>query len=152
MLDEPVRDDAPIVILPARGAHLQAAFALRRRVFIEEQRVPEEEEYDARDETATHVAVMSGDLAVGTGRVSVEGDLAHIQRIAVDARWRRRGVGCLVMGALEETARQRGATRARVAGQLQATPFYASLGYVAWGDVFLDAAIEHRWMDKVLGR
>jgi predicted GNAT family N-acyltransferase len=63
------------------------------------------------------------------------------------AEHRRRGIGRAVMRALHDLARFRNAKSVTLAAQLQALGFYERLGYVARGDVFLDAGIEHRWMD-----
>jgi predicted GNAT family N-acyltransferase len=47
-------------------------------------------------------------------------------------------------------ARQRGIHLARLAGQLHAIPFYEGHGFQAYGEVFLDAGIEHRMMERRL--
>lgn len=136
------------------GEAREAAFTLRRRVFIDEQRVPPDEEYDDLDapgSPAVHVVLLDGDgRATGTGRVLVDGEIAKMQRIAVDRALRQQGIGRRVMEALEDLAAERGATTARLSAQLQAIPFYERVGYVAWGGEFLEAGIRHRWMDKAL--
>ncbi|MGM0574796.1 MAG: GNAT family N-acetyltransferase [Myxococcota bacterium] len=146
-------EDARLVVL-SEGTEREAAFALRRRVFIGEQRVPPDLEYDDLDEpgsTARHVAVMAPDgAALATGRVVVRDGLGKMQRIAVERSHRRRGLGRRVMEALERIAAEQGATTARLASQVRAIPFYEALGYTAWGGEFMDAGIPHRWMDKVL--
>ena len=132
---------------------------IRRLVFIEEQGVPESEEIDRYDsdtaalESAVYVLARLGGQAVGTGRLLLDeppGADAHIGRVAVLAEWRRHGVGRSVMAALEAEARARGFAGITLGAQLHAIPFYERLGYAARGDVFLDAGIEHRWMDKRL--
>lgn len=135
---------------------MAAALEVRRAVFIEEQGVAESEEIDAHDgdpalvTSAVHVLARRAGRAVGTGRLLLEyqrGSTAHIGRVAVLAEERRGGVGRAVMRALEAEAQSRGFPGITLAAQLHAIPFYERLGYVARGDVFLDAAIEHRWMD-----
>ena len=135
---------------------LAEALAIRRVVFIEEQRVPESEEIDEHDgdpaagTSAVHVLARREGRAVGTGRLLLEypaGGNAHIGRVAVLAEERRGDVGRAGMRALEGEARQRGFAGITLAAQLQALPFYERLGYVARGEVFLDAGIEHRWAD-----
>jgi predicted GNAT family N-acyltransferase len=133
---------------------MQEALSVRRRVFIEEQRVPEEEEIDAHDaDPATvkdcrHVVVRVDGKPVATGRLLLgEPDGLHIGRVAVLAEYRRRGIGRAVMHALHDVARFRNARTVVLAAQLHAIPFYERLGYVARGPVFLDAGIEHRWME-----
>ena len=138
---------------------MQDALSVRRRVFIEEQRVPEEEEIDAHDRDpavvmdCVHVVVYVDGVAVATGRLLLDGpaeENAHIGRVAVLADRRRHGVGREVMLALQEVARQRGLPGITLAAQTHAIGFYERLGYVVRGPVFLDAGIEHRWMDLVL--
>ncbi|MEZ4502801.1 MAG: GNAT family N-acetyltransferase [Dehalococcoidia bacterium] len=135
------------------------ALTVRRTVFIEEQRVPEDLEIDEHDAeptsnvTALHVLARRDGHPVGTGRLLLERDEAghaHIGRVAVLASERRGGVGRLVMEALQDEARARGYRGITLAAQLHAIPFYERLGYTARGDVFLDAGIEHRWMDLPL--
>lgn len=135
------------------------ALAIRRVVFIEEQGVPESEEIDRYDtdpasrDAAVSVLASAGGQAVGTGRLLLDeppGSNAHIGRVAVLLGWRRHGVGRAVMAALETEARTRGFPGITLGAQLHAIPFYERLGYFVRGAVFLDAGIEHRWMDKQL--
>lgn len=131
------------------------ALTVRRRVFIDEQGVSEEEEIDAYDAdpatvtTAVHVIGRVDGEPVATARLLLDtGDrYPHIGRVAVLAEERRRGYGNAVMQALQEEARRRGLPGVTLAAQLHAIPFYEQLGYLARGEVFLDAGIEHRWMD-----
>jgi predicted GNAT family N-acyltransferase len=126
--------------------------ALRRAVFIEEQRVPEDLELDGEDDACTHLVVIDDDgEAVGTARLKLlpEGAV-KAQRVAVAAHRRRHGVGRLVMGALEAEARRRGAARVVLSSQVSAIPFYERLGYVASGPVYDDAGIPHRDMTRTL--
>jgi len=134
---------------------LQQALSIRRRVFIEEQQVPEDleiDEHDADPATVTsclHVLARLDGEPVATARLLLgEGDgHVHIGRVAVVADKRGLGLGRVVMLALHELARERSATSITLGAQLQAIGFYERLGYRAYGDVFLDAGIEHRWMD-----
>lgn len=126
--------------------------AIRIQVFVEEQGVPLEEERDADDAGAFHVLGINGaGEAVATGRLVVRGAAAKLGRVAVRREARGAGWGRRVMEALEAEARRRGLAEAVLDAQLPALPFYAGLGYVAEGPVFLDAGIEHRLMRKPLG-
>jgi predicted GNAT family N-acyltransferase len=134
---------------------LQQALSVRRRVFIEEQQVPEDleiDEHDADPATVTsclHVLARLDGEPVATARLLLgEGDgHVHIGRVAVVADKRGLGLGRVVMLALHDLAREQNATSITLGAQLQAIGFYERLGYRAYGDVFLDAGIEHRWMD-----
>lgn len=139
---------------------MQEALDVRRAVFIVEQRVPEELEIDEHDvdpttnTTAVHVLVRVDGRAVATGRLLLDrhaGDPnVHIGRVAVRAEERGKGRGRAVMKALHAEARARGLDGITLGAQFHAIGFYEGLGYVARGDVFLDAGIEHRWMDLTL--
>lgn len=135
------------------------ALTVRRRVFIDEQGVTEEEEIDRFDDdpaevdVCVHVLGRLDGAAVATGRLifdQPEGDHPSIGRVAVLAEHRGRHFGAAVMLALHEQARRRDIKRVRLEAQLHALPFYERLGYTAMGPVFLDARIEHRRMELPL--
>ncbi len=151
---------------------LEAVYAVRMTVFVEEQKVPAEEELDAYDLTATHFAAWAaadgtvpvpggkspescapeeaGNI-VGAARLLDKGaDVGKIGRVAVLLAHRGNGVGALLMRAVEGEAVRRGFTRLILEAQCYAIPFYEKLGYIAEGDVFLDCNIEHRLMTKNL--
>jgi predicted GNAT family N-acyltransferase len=155
-------------IVVRTASEMDEALSIRRRVFIEEQGVPVEEEIDEHDadpatvRTAVHVLVRRDGLAVATGRLllphgpatsdvvgsnSPRDDNAHIGRVAVLAEFRRHGAGRAVMSALHTLGLERELHDITLAAQMHAIGFYERLGYVARGEVFLDAGIEHRWMD-----
>ena len=146
------------VILVDTPERLQQALAVRRRVFIEEQGVPPEIEIDEFDaepgtrEGALHVLGLLEGRPIATGRLLFEGGPGHghIGRIAVLEEHRRRGHGRAIMLALHREALSRDVRLLTLAAQLHALGFYERLGYVARGEVFLDAGIEHRWMDLEL--
>jgi predicted GNAT family N-acyltransferase len=118
--------------------------AIRRAVFIEEQGVPEELEWDEHDEHCRHVlALAAGGGRIGTGRLSPDG---RIGRMAVLREWRGRGVGSAVLQALLQQARVDGYTTVRLHAQTHALAFYARHGFEATGPEFLEANIVHRSM------
>jgi len=144
------------VQIVSKLTQMQDAIAVRRAVFIDEQRVPASEEIDAHDgdpavvASAVHVVAYHDRRPVATARLLLDTPVsgqAHIGRVAVVAKERGRGFGKAVMIALHSEAQRRGYPGITLAAQLQAIPFYERLGYVSRGDVFLDAGIEHRWMD-----
>ena len=93
---------------------MEAAIGVRFRVFVAEQQVPAEEELDEFDATATHaIAIIDHDgqgQVVGTGRLLFgnEDTAARIGRMAVDAQWRRQGIGGRILKFLEEEATAQG--------------------------------------------
>jgi predicted GNAT family N-acyltransferase len=125
--------------------------AIREAVFIREQNVPEELEWDGKDEDCRHALALSlnGD-AIGCGRIQANG---HIGRIAVLPQWRKQKVGTAVMEALLDEARSRGYKQVDVDSQTYAIPFYQKFGFVEYGKEFMDAGLPHKRMKlKLLPR
>jgi len=106
---------------------------------------------DELDRDAVHVLAWLDGAPVATGRL-ILGEDAHakIGRMAVLQPHRGRGVGSAVLSKLMELARERGVREVSLSGQLHAIPFYERFGFVARGDVFVEAGIEHRMMDREL--
>jgi len=130
-------------------AEMEAALAVRMRVFVAEQSVPAEEELDDEDATATHVIARHNELVIGTGRLLIlEEGTCQIGRMAVDQPWRRRGVGGQLLLYLEQEACSQGMSQAMLHAQEYVKGFYAAHGYLERGDVFLEAGIPHIEMRK----
>jgi len=132
----------------ASEAERNLAYDIRRRVFVNEQHVPADEEFDADDERATHVLACIGGTPVGTGRVVFHADYAKIGRMAVVQKWRRHGVGRAVMQALMDIGTQGKVCRFVLHAQVQALPFYESLGFTVTSEEFEEAGIPHRQMER----
>ncbi|SIS80623.1 GNAT family N-acetyltransferase [Alicyclobacillus vulcanalis] len=140
-------------------AELRDCLSIRRKVFIEEQNVPEELEMDEFDALgqAVHVLLYDEDGSpVATARFRPyrpgEQRVAKVQRVAVLSDARGRGLGKRVMEAVEALAREEGFSEIVLDAQLHAEPFYLKLGYRrASDDVFEDAGILHVRMQKELG-
>ena len=130
---------------------MEAAKAIRIRVFVHEQGVPMEEEMDEADADAVHALALLGTLPVGTGRLlTLPNGEAQIGRMAVDVPHRRAGVGGLIMERLEQEARRLGLAEAILHAQTYVKDFYTRHGYAAEGDLFMEAGIEHVLMRKRL--
>ena len=130
-------------------ADLASLRHVRETVFIDEQRVPRELEFDERDERCRHVLAFDGERAVGTGRLDLGYD-GKIGRVAVVATHRHLGVGRAIMQRLHEIALQEQQVTLWCHAQLTAVPFYERLGYVRSGPVFEEAGIDHVRMDCTL--
>jgi predicted GNAT family N-acyltransferase len=115
--------------------------AVREAVFMREQGVPEDLEWDGMDEGSRHALALSlrGDV-IGCGRLLPDG---HIGRIAVLPQWRKRKVGTAIVEALLGEARSRDMKEVIVDAQVRAVPFYRGFGFVEEGDEFMDAGIPH---------
>lgn len=151
---------------PTLRSQLDTATQLRRRVFIDEQKVPEDLEWDGQDLIATTTHAWLTDYSgqvVAIGRVlqDVPDDpcVVHIGRIAVDSSLRGTGVGRQIMALLEHVgadvastaAPQASAVRFVLAAQVQAVGFYLALGYeLIDGTTYMDAGIPHQDMHKVV--
>ncbi|HZR01890.1 MAG TPA: GNAT family N-acetyltransferase [Burkholderiales bacterium] len=118
--------------------------AVREAVFVVEQGVPIDLEWDEFDHHSVHCLALSqaGD-PVGTGRLLPDG---HIGRMAVLKSWRGQGVGSAILRWLMACARARGLTEVCLNAQEHALDFYAQHGFVVEGKPFLDAGIPHRAM------
>lgn len=134
-------------------ADLEAAYRVRREVFVDEQRVPEELELDEHDEApgTIHFLARDGeDKAVGTARLRPYGEagVAKVERVAVRRALRGSGIGRLLMEAVEAEAARLGFGKLVLYAQTHARGFYEKLGYRAYGEPFDEAGIEHIAMDK----
>jgi predicted GNAT family N-acyltransferase len=139
------------VIAIESPADMQRAYAIRRRVFIEEQNVPEEIEMDADDEHAFHALAILDGVAIGCGRMLDHGDSeVKIGRMAVLREFRGTGVGAHILRFLIDRARARGLRRAILHAQLTAEGFYLKEGFNPVGGVFDEAGIAHRKMERDL--
>ncbi|MCA1689930.1 MAG: GNAT family N-acetyltransferase [Actinobacteria bacterium] len=136
-----------------RGAEeLEAALVLRVRVFCGEQGVSLAAERDGRDGEASHLGAFGADgTLIGTCRL-LDGDGAElvVQRVAVRADRRGRGVGRALMDAAGIEARRRGAHALALHAQLESEAFYARLGFVRVGRAFMEEGIAHVSMRREL--
>ena len=121
--------------------------AIRGKVFVEEQNVPSELDFDDEDPGAFHVLVFSDDIPCGTGRMLDDG---HIGRIAVLKEFRGIGLGSIIVEALVNLAIEEQYPRVYLGSQKHAIGFYQKLGFTTYGEEFLDAGIEHISMEKLL--
>lgn len=135
-----------IMPVPAFSTLCNAAFALRREVFVWEQKVPEDEENDDYDLTATHfVAIAEGEV-VGTLRLIISDAHVKIGRVAVRGSFRGRGIARQMIGAAMAHARAAGHQRFYLTAQSDKLGFYEALGFVAFGPEFMDGGMPHRAM------
>ncbi len=122
--------------------------ALREAVFINEQQVPEELEWDGLDANCTHVlAYDQQDCPIGTGRLLTDG---HIGRMAVLPAWRNQGIGGALLKALTAIAQKMRLDSVKLDAQMQAVGFYEQHGFSTFGEVFMDAGILHQHMQRPL--
>jgi predicted GNAT family N-acyltransferase len=122
--------------------------AVREPVFLVEQNIPAEMEWDELDAKSRHVLARDREgRPIGTGRLTPE---HGIGRMAVLAEWRGKGVGEAIMRVLLEQARLLGYPDVELHAQSHAIPFYAKLGFEPFGDEFVECEIPHRMMHLAL--
>ena len=131
------------------GPDTEALRSVRTRVFIEEQKVPKDLEWDELDEACVHALALVDDKPIGTGRLTPDG---HIGRMAVLAEWRNRGVGAALLSHLMDVARERGDAFCELNAQVSAIGFYERFGFQVQGEEFMDAGIPHRVMRLDYGK
>lgn len=132
---------------------LETAFHIRKEVFVKEQGVPLEDEFDTFDrigEECKHILVYYNELSVGTGRIRFVDGIGKLERICILKDYRKYGLGKVIIQALEEIARNKEANKVKLHGQTHAEGFYKKLGYQTSSDVFMEDGIPHILMTKEL--
>ncbi|KPG93091.1 GNAT family acetyltransferase [Pseudomonas sp. RIT-PI-q] len=119
---------------------------IRETVFIAEQSVPPELEWDADDQGAVHFLALEDDFPIGTARLLPDG---NVGRVSVLKDWRGLKVGDALMQAVILDAEKRGLKQQKLSAQVQATAFYERLGFSIVSEEFLEAGIPH--VDMVRG-
>lgn len=128
---------------------IEICFEIRKRVYIEEQGVTEEEEFDNLDSQCRHFLAEYDNQWVGTARLYKKNHRqAKVERVAVLNAYRFKGVGRALLEEMENFARESKFEELVLGAQTQAIPFYQKSGYRVYGQEFFDARIPHRWMKK----
>ncbi|MCC2929801.1 GNAT family N-acetyltransferase [Bacillus sp. LBG-1-113] len=130
---------------------LHVAQDIRKSVFIEEQQVPESDEFDQFDtlnEQCQHVLVYHENQPVGTGRVRIVDHTGKLERICILKPYRKYGLGKIIIGELEKIMQEKGITKIKLHGQTHAEGFYKKLGYQTASDEFMEDGIPHVLMKK----
>ena len=122
---------------------LEDVHDIRRKVFIEEQHVPKELELDGTDGACIHLLVFENKIPVATGRILIEGNKFTLGRIAVLKEYRKQKYGGLVVKMLIRSSYNMGADMQYIHAQAYASDFYKKLGFIAYGNPFIEANIEH---------
>jgi predicted GNAT family N-acyltransferase len=123
---------------------------LRHQVFVIEQKVPEDMEWDEFDEAAWHAIATENNQTVGTGRLIINGRIAKIGRMAVQSTRRNQGIGKSILKALIKSAKEKGAQECILHAQTHAIAFYAKADFEPNGPIFDEAGIPHVEMRLIL--
>ena len=128
--------------------HKKDLIRIRTLVFINEQLVPPELEWDGYDNDCWHVIASTNDVEyIATGRMLYDG---HIGRMAVLPEFRGQGIGSAMLNELINLAKQQGLREVFLHAQTSAIEFYQNHGFVISSDEFMDAGIPHVTMRKTL--
>ena len=131
----------------------QEAYPIRKKVFIEEQGVPEDMELDEYDPIAKHALAYQDGLCVGTGRlVRLDNHHAQIGRMAVLSAYRNQHIGTAILNSLIALAKAEEISTLTLHAQVSAASFYAKFGFVVEGAIYDEVGIAHRNMILLLGK
>ncbi len=120
---------------------------IRRRVFIEEQKVPESLEWDEFDDSASHFIVLYKHEAIAAARLKPDG---QIGRMAVLPAYRNQGIGSDLLQFILNSIDRKNINQVYLHAQTAAIIFYEKTGFISHGKVFYEANIPHREMIKTL--
>jgi predicted GNAT family N-acyltransferase len=123
---------------------------IRHAVFIKEQEVPEELEWDEFDQDALHATVKKDQEVIGTARLIIDNAKARIGRMAIQKEYREQGIGQKLLSTLIQTAKEKGAQECILHAQTHAIAFYAKADFEPHGPIFEEAGIPHVEMRLML--
>lgn len=126
----------------------EQAYQVRTTVFVEEQKVPPEEELDEYDETAIHFIGYENNEAIAASRLRFVDEYGKLERICVQKEHRGKSYGKAVIQAMETVIKEKGYSKAKLNAQTHAEAFYEKLGYKTVSGEFMDAGIPHVTMIK----
>ncbi len=120
--------------------HFSEIEEIRTAVFIKEQNVPLELEWDEFDNKSTHIIAYYNNKPVGTARLLND---RHIGRMAVLKAYRNRNIGKNMLKYILEIARKKASNTIKLSAQEHAVEFYKKYGFSVTSDVYMDAGIPH---------
>ena len=135
-------------VLLSWAKDIQIIKDIRTEVFIKEQNIPEELEWDKDDEGAQHFGILSNDILIAYARVLIKQNI-HIGRMAVRKKYRREGIGSFLLSNICNQVDDRNQKKIMLSAQEQAIPFYEKNLFQIRGNKYLDAGIIHYDMELV---
>ena len=156
--------DLPATVKWALGEdEVEAAFSVRRQVFVDEQGYTEQQEFDGAEVLALHVLAQlvpgcattpGAARPLGAARLLLDGredpPVAYVSRLSVLPFARRMGLGTAIVGFVLEGAREMGCTKARAGAQTTALGFWERLGFRPTGEGYMDFHVPHEWTERRL--
>ena len=125
----------------------QDAKFIRKQVFIIEQNIPEEEEWDDQDMISDHFVVYDQDQPIATARLLQNNSVG---RVAVLKSYRGQGIGRMIMLEIIRQAHQQDRKFLHLSSQVHAISFYEKLGFSIQGDAYDECGIPHIKMQLVI--
>jgi predicted GNAT family N-acyltransferase len=122
------------------------AVKIRKIVFIDEQKVPPELEWDEIDKIATHFVLYLDKTSIGTARTFIQDGIWYIGRMAVLKEYRNQGYGKLIMVNVLNYLKTKNPRKIIIHAQTIVLGFYKKFGFTEFGEEFLDAGIKHKAM------
>jgi predicted GNAT family N-acyltransferase len=122
------------------------AFKVRKEVFLDEQGVSKELEFDEMDRIAFHFIMYSEEVPIGTARLFETDGTWHVGRMAILKECRGKGFGRLIMKEMIDFVKHRKAGKIVLHAQISVLGFYRRFGFLEIGDEFLEAGIRHKKM------
>jgi len=128
-------------------SQISDAAIIRTKVFVEEQEIPAELEFDNYDFQGTHVVIYNEETPIGTGRLIFKEDKKwYIGRIAILKEWRGKSHGKKLVEEIMKLAKNKGINEIFLHSQVYALSFYEKLGWKAFGEAFEEDGILHKEM------
>ncbi|MEQ1452233.1 GNAT family N-acetyltransferase [Acinetobacter seifertii] len=113
---------------------------IREQVFIQEQGIASEDEWDDFDATAVHFMVYDKEQPIATARLLPQ---HSVGRVAVLMSYRKQGIGKILMQHIIDYARNQKLPYLKLSAQTYVTAFYEALGFNVQGEVYQDCGIPH---------
>ncbi|UJL47644.1 GNAT family N-acetyltransferase [Virgibacillus sp. NKC19-16] len=126
------------------------AYHVRMTVFVDEQKVPPEEEVDDHDKTCLHFIGYEDEKPIAASRLRFVDNYGKLERICVLKNHRGKSHGTEIIDKMEEIISNKGYAKSKLNAQTHAVNFYQHLGYEVISGEFMDAGIPHVTMIKHL--
>ena len=122
---------------------------IREKVFIEEQKVMSQLEWDGKDEEAIHFLAYQDEKAIGCARAFVIKNHMQLGRMAVLKEYRNKGIGSFLIEKAITTAKLNQLSKISISAQCHAIDFYKKFGFEVTSEIYLDAGISHQDMELI---
>jgi predicted GNAT family N-acyltransferase len=133
-------------IVAKTDEQIQDALKIRTEVFVVEQQISKDLEFDGLDDESFHFVAYDGEQPIAAGRLREIDSTGKVQRICVRKDYRGKQIGNDIMHLIHKTAKENGIHQLVLHAQESAIPFYEKLGYHISSDIFYEAGIPHAEM------